>query len=139
MGIRGPKSQADVAVIGPRGIQTIRRPEPPNSLTDEQATEWRRVINGMPADYFPAETHALLEARCRHVIYGRRIAQAIEAEEKSDEFDLKRYRDLLRSAAEQSLVIASLDTKMRLSQQTTYDRTQPKRKSSTKTPWAEDD
>jgi hypothetical protein len=134
MGSRGRKSAASLTVIGPYGLETIRRPGPPASLTDEQAQEWRRVVNGMPADYFPAETHALLEARCRHVIYGRRIAQAIEAEEKSPDFDMSTYQSLLRAGAEQSRVITILDTKMRLSQQTTYDRRQAKR-SAAKAPW----
>jgi hypothetical protein len=102
MGTRGRSSSAELTVIGPRGIETIRRPDPPKSLTDEQAAEWRKVVNGMAADHFPVETHALLEQRCRHVIWGRRLAQAVDAEEKSPDFGLKRYRDLLRSAAEQS-------------------------------------
>jgi hypothetical protein len=41
---------------------------------------------------------------------------------------------LLRAGAEQSRVVTILDTKMRLSQQTTYDRRQPKR-SAAKAPW----
>jgi hypothetical protein len=41
MGIRRGASAADLAVIGPSGIETIRRPEPPEELTDEQAVEWR--------------------------------------------------------------------------------------------------
>jgi hypothetical protein len=134
MGSRGRKSSEELAVIGPGGIVTIRRPKPPASLNDEQASEWRKVVNGMPGDYFPTETHALLEARCRHVIWLRRLAQAADAEEKSGEFDLKRYRDLLRSAAEQSHTIAILDTKMRLSQQTTHDRRQRK-PAALKKPW----
>jgi hypothetical protein len=135
VGIRGPKSAAGLAIIGPGGIETIRRPNPPPSLTDEQAVEWRRVINGMPADYFPAETQALLELRCRHVVYARRLADMIEAEQKSDEYDWKTHRELLKSMAEQSHAIAMLDTKMRLAQQTTYERSQPKRKSHPSTPW----
>ena len=136
MGSRGRTSgkALEIAVIGPRGIETVRRPDPPESLADEAAAEWRRVVNGMAADHFPVETHALLEARCRHVVWFRRLSQAIDAEEKSDDFDVKRYRDLLRSAAEQSHTIAILDTKMRLSQQTTHDRRERK-PSAVKRPW----
>jgi hypothetical protein len=136
MGTRGRRSSAEIAVIGPHGLETIRRPAPPASLTDEQAQEWRQIVSSMAANYFSPETHALLEARCRHVIWGRRLAQAIEAEEKSPDFDMTTYQSLLRAAAEQSRVITILDTKMRLAQQTTYDRREPKRKSAgLKTPW----
>ena len=33
MGIRGRPGVAEIAVIGPSGIETIRRPEPPDELT----------------------------------------------------------------------------------------------------------
>jgi hypothetical protein len=123
----GRKSAAALAVIGPHGLETIRRPQPPESLNDEQAAEWRKVVGGMAADHFPAETHALLEARCRAVINGRRLAEMIEAEQKSDEYDWKTHKELLHAQAEQAHIIAVLDTKMRLAQVATYDRTQSKR------------
>jgi hypothetical protein len=130
MGTRGRKSAASLTVIGPYGLETIRRPGPPECLGDEQAAEWRKVVNSMPADYFPPETHALLEARCCHVVQRRRWAQAIDHEMKSDEFDMKTYRDLCRSANEESRTIALLDAKLRLAHESTYDRTKlPKRRS----------
>lgn len=45
MGVRGRASAADPAVIGPSGIETIRRPEPPTESIDEQAIEWCVVVN----------------------------------------------------------------------------------------------
>jgi len=138
MGTRGRISAAGLAIIGPHGVETIRRPSPPESLSDEQAEEWRRVVNRMPADWFPAETHALLEQRCRHVIRARHLAQAIDVAQSADPFDVKAYRDLLRSEAEQSHTIAILDTKMRLSQQATYDKSKRKPNTSQRAPWATD-
>ena len=32
------------------GITATERPEPPKGLTDEQAVEWRAVVDRMPAD-----------------------------------------------------------------------------------------
>ncbi len=37
MGTRGRPGVAELAVIGPSGIETIKRPEPLSELTDEQA------------------------------------------------------------------------------------------------------
>ena len=41
MGERGRSGIAEIAVIGPSGIETVKRPAPPDELNDEQATEWR--------------------------------------------------------------------------------------------------
>jgi hypothetical protein len=130
----GRKSAASLTVIGPHGIETIRRPEPPRSLNDEEAAEWRKTVGGMAADHFPVETHAMLELRCRHIIHSRRLAEMIEAEQKSDEYDWRTHKELLYALARQSQTIAVLDTKLRLAQITTYDRTQPKRTAKA-TPW----
>jgi hypothetical protein len=130
----GRKSAAQLAVISPRGLETIRRPEPPQSLNDEEAMEWRKVVGGMAADHFPAETHAMLEARCRHVIESRQLAQMLEAEKKSNDYDWKTHRELIYAQTKLSQTIAMLDTKLRLAQITIYDRrTQPK--SAKATPW----
>jgi hypothetical protein len=59
MGVRGRHGVAELAVIGPSGIETVRRPEPPDELTDEQATEWRAIVNRLGADWFPRETHPM--------------------------------------------------------------------------------
>jgi len=134
MGARGRKSAASLAVIGPGGIETVRRPDPPDDLTPEQADEWRAVVNRLPSEWFPRETHGLLAQYCRHVVRARRLAQAIEAAESRDDFDFKGWRDLLRAEEEQSRAIASLATKMRLSQQSLYDKT-TKRGSRTDPPW----
>src|SRR3546814_433066 len=110
MGARGRKSAAALSVIGPGGVETIRRPEPPSDLTDEQADEWRAVVNRLPAEWFPRETWGLLSQYCRHVIRARRLAQLLDAAEQATEFDVKEYRDLLRSEEEQSRALASLAT-----------------------------
>jgi hypothetical protein len=52
-------------------------------LTDEQATEWWAVVNRLPADWFPRETHALLIQYCRHVVSARRVAQLLTQAESA--------------------------------------------------------
>ena len=131
---RGRDSAAanEIAAIGK--LETVQRPDAPYDLTDEQVDEWRAVVARLPADWFTRETHALLAQYCRHVVRARRIAQLIDQAEKSDPFDVKEYRDLLRSEEEQSRAIASLATRMRLTQQTTYDKSKKKPGSGRK-PW----
>lgn len=126
MGTRGRKSSASLAVISGSGIETIRRPEPPEELTDEQAEIWREVVSRLPADWFPRETQPMLAQYCRHVIRARRLAQLLDATERAEEFDVKEYRDLLRSEEEQSRAISSLATRMRISQQASYDKSKKK-------------
>lgn len=139
MGIRGRKSAASLAVIGPGGVQTIRRPDPPAELTGEQADEWTAIVNSMSADWFPRATWPVLAQLCRHIIRARRLAQLLDATEKSDGFDVKEYRDLLRSEEEQSRAIASLETKLRITQQATVDKRTNKRGASVKRPWETDE
>ena len=133
MGIRGRQSAASLTVIA-AGIEVVPRPNPPDELTDEQAHEWRAVVNRMPAEWFPRETHGMLAQYCRHVVAARRVAQLIEAEESKDAVDVETYDRLLKMQEREGRALSSLATRMRLSQQTTYD---PKKKKPTeaKRPW----
>jgi len=56
MAKRGRKSSASLSVISGNGIEVISRPDAPVDLTDEQAAEWRAIVNRMPADWFTRET-----------------------------------------------------------------------------------
>ena len=135
MGVRGRTSAAALSVIGLSGIETIRRPDAPDELTSEQAAEWQAVVNRMPADWFPRETHAMLVQYCRLLIRARRLAQLIDAAENAERFDVDAYRDLVRSEEAVSRAIASLATKMRISQQVTRRREQAHKPSQVKAPW----
>jgi len=50
MGIRGRQSAASLTVVAPSGAEVMPRANPPDELTDEQAHEWRAVVNRLPAD-----------------------------------------------------------------------------------------
>lgn len=121
-----------MAVAAP--LERIQRPDAPYDLTDEQTQEWWAVVNRMPADWFPRETHALLADYCRHVVMARRVAQLIKQAESSESLDVVEYDRLGKMAERESRVIASLATKMRLTQQTTYDKSKKKPLLSKK-PW----
>ena len=131
---RGRKSTAALSVISGNGVETVRRPEPLSELTGEQSDEWRAVVNRLPADWFPRETHSMLAQYCRHVISARRVAQLIESEEASEEFDIRNYDTLLKMQEREGRALSSLATRMRITQQTTYDKSKKKPQSGKK-PW----
>lgn len=136
MGTRGRTSAAALAVAGP--VEVLQRPDAPYDLTDEQSEEWWAVVNRMPADWFPRETHPLLAQYCRHVVAGRRVAQLIHAlenpEDKAVALDIGAYDKLLKLQEREGRAMSSLATRMRLTQQTTYDAKR-KKPQQAKRPW----
>jgi hypothetical protein len=133
---RGRKSA--LTVISSSGIETIRRPEPPAELTDEQAEEWRAVVNRLPADWFPRETHQLLSQYTRHVVCARRIAQLIEHAEGGQELNIEDYERLLRMQEKESRAISSLATRMRMTQGSTMRPETARKPIAIPKPWDED-
>jgi len=71
---RGRQSLADLAVVR----VTDERIDPPASLTEEQANEWRAIVNSLPADYFRPGDTPLLAAFCIASVFHRRAAEDIE-------------------------------------------------------------
>jgi hypothetical protein len=97
--------------------EIIQRPDAPYELTDEEADEWRAVVNTMPAGHFMRGNYALLSQYCRHVIAARRVAQLIGQVLKQAEFDRKEFGALLQLQATESAAITRLLRSMRLTQQ----------------------
>lgn len=135
MKTRGRTSAAALEVATVAGkIETVQRPDAPYDLTDEQSAEWWAIVNRMPADWFPRETHGLLAQYCRHVVAARRVAQLVDQAEKESEFDINAYDQLLKIQEREGRALSSLATKMRISQQTTYDKSK-KKPPSGRMPW----
>ena len=95
MGMRGPKSSAALKIPSVAELRGDARPEPPEELTEEQAAEWRAVVDRLPADWFPRETHGLLAQYCRHVVSARRVARLLE--ELDALADTRAYDRLLKA------------------------------------------
>lgn len=134
MKTRGRDSAAALAVVTPTNLETLRRPRPPSELSDEQSAEWVAVVNRMPADWFPRETHALLTQYCRHVVAARRIAQLVGQCEEKQTLDVTEYDRLLKMQEREGRAMSSLATRMRISQHATYDKTK-KKPIEAKAPW----
>jgi hypothetical protein len=73
------------------------RPEPPEDLTEEQAAEWSAVVDRLPADWFPRETHGLLCQYVRHVCTARRIARLLADMEADPDMNVRDYDHLLKA------------------------------------------
>jgi hypothetical protein len=137
MGERGRKSAASLAIIQAGGVTSVPRPAAPDDLTEEQAHEWRCIVNRMPADWFPRETHGMLAHYCRHICTARRIAQMIEdfeSKPSEDEGWLDTYDKLLKMQEREGRAMSSLATRMRVSQQGQYNH-KKKPGSSVSKPW----
>ena len=132
---RGRKSSAALAITAASPIETIERPDAPYDLTDEQAAEWWAVVNRMPADWFPRETHGMLAQYCRHVVAARRVAQLIAQAEADDQLDVENYDRLLKMQEREGRAISSLATRMRISQQATVRAEQARKPPLTRKPW----
>ena len=140
MGTRGRISAASLEVAAAKPLETVQRPDAPYDLTDEQSEEWWAVVNRLPADWFPRETHGLLAQYCRHVVAARRVAQLVRAAESEvDEggqavLDLNRYDQLLKMQEREGRALSSLATRLRITQQATISE-KTKKPSQAKRPW----
>jgi hypothetical protein len=131
------KSMAALSVVLPVGLEEVRRPQPPPEFGDEARHEWLAVVNRLPADWFPRETHAMLAQYCRHVVCASRIAQVIDRLEREQEgFDIDEYDRLLKMQEREGRTLSSLATRMRMTQQSTYDETKRKPIEKKAKPWA---
>jgi hypothetical protein len=136
MAKRGRKSVGDL-VETPLSLGAVPRPDAPYDLSDEEATEWWAVVSRLPAEWFPRETHGLLTNFCRHVISARRISQLIQAAEKGESLDLDQYGHLLKLRERETRAASSLATRMRMTQQSTYDQSRRKPSTPFPPPWGE--
>lgn len=139
---RGRKSTASLQIATASRIQTIERPNCPHDLNDEESEVWFTVVNRLPADWFPDETHPILSQYCRATVQARRVAELIEQatsdidpETKSPTLTVAAYDRLLKMQVRQSASIAMLATKMRISQQATTNHRGNKKQVSPKKPW----
>jgi len=132
---RGRKSAASLEIAATSPLSVVERPRCPHDLNDEEAEIWAAVVNRLPADWFPEETHPLLVQYCRSVIQARRVAELIEQATSDPELSVSAYDRLLKMQARCSASIAMLATKMRISQQATTNHRGNKKQVSPAKPW----
>jgi hypothetical protein len=111
-----------LAVISASGVDLIERMPPPRDLNSEEAIEWREIVDSMPPEWLTRGSVPLLVEYVRHIVTSRRISELLRSVEERSELDILAYEKALRLKAQESRAIAQLATKLRLSQQTIYDR-----------------
>ena len=130
MGQRGPKSNAELSVVRSGCVTAIERPDPPQSLTSEQAAVWVRIINALPADWIEPGAYTTLEQHCRHVVSARKVSRLINQFESGEiEMDIQDYNRLLNMRTRETALIHSGGTKLRLLPQNTRSAGKTKGKS----------
>lgn len=122
-------------MIGTAPVETIERQRPRYDLTDEEVEIWAAVVSTEPADWFSRSNTPLLAQYCRHVIHARRVAELIERATGDPDLLVGDYDRLLKMQERESRAIASLATKMRVSQQATTNHRGNKRPAASRKPW----
>lgn len=135
MGTRGRTSAASLTVAKVSPVETVERQRPPHDLSDEEVEVWSAVVNSEPAGWFSPGNVPLLSQYCRHTIHARRIAELIERATADPNLPVSAYDRLLKMQDRESRAIASLATKMRISQQATTNHRGNKKPTAARKPW----
>lgn len=130
---RGRKSATSLEVVNHNGL--TERPEPLAGLKPDEVVEWNRVVNDLPADWFRDSNLPVLEGYCRAVTQARKIASLIDDCTSGEVLDVKEYERLLKMLDVQHRSIMGFGTKMRLTQQATYDKERTRNPNRQRKPW----
>ena len=130
MGARGRKPATELATV--TTLETAR-PEAPVELSAEERIEWDKVVNRLPVDWFPSETHAMLAQYCKHCSAAKMVAFLISemqlrphaadeiAEDATAFFDLDAYDKLLKMQERESRAMIASARSLRFTLQATID------------------
>lgn len=112
---RGRKSADAIATIARRNV----RPEPPSDLPEEARAQWRRIVASLPQDWFATGNLPLLESYCRYIVDMRHTAETIDKLRAQGKIEpLQKWLKLYDAQAKTMSLLA---TRMRLTQQSTYE------------------
>jgi hypothetical protein len=115
----GRKSAAELGVK--ISALSVRRPDPPEELSDNEKETWKAVTATKPPDWWRPDTYPLLISYCKHVQNVKHVDLLIETfnfDGIKNDFDLWPCLDkLLRARDRESRAFVNLARSMRLSQQ----------------------
>jgi hypothetical protein len=113
---RGRKSAASLSVASVSALPG--RLDPPDDLTATEAELWRAVVSEKPVDWFGSDNAPLLKEYVRAVamcdLLSAQIAAALAGGETGE------IKALLNMRDKESKRVASIATKLRLTQQSRY-------------------
>jgi hypothetical protein len=102
-------------------LPVVPRPSALPSLTPQQAVEWDAIVARMPSTWFLRETEPMLESYCKQIILLRELGQQLEAAKGTPDWER-----LFKLHNDGNKVLVLLATRMRLTQQSTYDKSKKK-------------
>lgn len=110
------RSVASLSIVpaGPAG----ELPAPPDELSKAEAKVWTETVESKPADWFGPDSYPVLKEYCRAAVMCDALAKASARAVKSgDSGAIKSALDMRDKEARR---VASLATKLRLTQQSKY-------------------
>lgn len=117
-------------------VEISDRQRAPHDLTDEQKEVWVSIVAAEPADWFGVSVRPILAQYCRHSVHARRVAELIERTLSGQQpFSVADYDQLLRMQERESCMLATLGTKMRITNQSTSTHRGNKRMTLARKPW----
>jgi len=119
MGSRGRKSVEAMMLMEGGLVAIPPPPDAPYDLTDEQAEEWRKIVNCMPPGYFIPANFPVFAQLCRHIDASHKVANLLRSFSQRSK---KRESLNLRIYIDESLSIARLSLALRLTHQATLDQ-----------------
>ena len=107
--------------LSPRSPTADRRRR--HELTEAEADEWSAIVHRLPQHWFPKETHGLLAAFLKHrsthrVLCG--LIEGIDVTVLKMDLGVSHYDKLLAMREREARAMASLATKLRLTNQARY-------------------
>lgn len=111
---RGRKSSESFSVVRVAPSERVQAPE---RLSEPERVIWREIVSSKPADWFGADNLPLLEHYCSMVCESQRVAAQLR---QVGPECLTDYDKLISLQTKIGGQLASLATKMRLTQQSRY-------------------
>ena len=108
---RGRKSGEAKAVLSLVDLDQYK-PEAPDDLTPEQKQVWCDIVESMKPGSFAPSTFPLLSLYCIHTTYSRCIAAELRKTDIKE--DLPKFRQFAALQRNESAILCSLATKLRL-------------------------
>lgn len=121
MATRGRRSSAADEVLN---AKITARPDAPKDLTKFQKSEWKAIVDRMPADWFTRETHGLLRQYLVHAENSTKLTTLV------NEYNvdlvitpdgIEMFEKLTKMLEREGRAMSSLATRLRLTQQSRYN------------------
>lgn len=111
-------SSASLSVVP---VSAIQRMAPPADLSAPEAALWVDIVDSKPADWFQADSAPLLVEYVRAVVMSGRLAMLVDAAlAGGGDGDGLSLKDALKARDVESRRVATIGTKLRLTQQSRY-------------------